>query len=100
MKELKEYLGKINLISEEYVKQKIENYMYIKYPYPYYEYKVVCDKTNNIDEKYMCINIYTKPQNTLNYTVNQIIIVKNKSKELRNSRKKKIKNLDDTRRKI
>lgn len=57
-----------------------------------YGYNITCDNSNNfrdIDNR-INIDIFLRENRSIEYTINNIIVVKNKIKELRLSRKEKI----------
>ena len=94
--ELEDYLedeinfDKLNLVNN--VTKILENY---RQHNQLYDYKVVCDNTNNFasDIDKIQIDVFVQPHRALGIIVNNIIINPNKARALRKLRKKKLENL-------
>jgi len=88
-----------NFIEYEYeiVKSHIDNILLKHHNnQELYDYKVICDNTNNYldTDEYLNIEIYIKPTKLSNILVNNMIITKDRGKFLRKNRKKKLENLN------
>lgn len=68
---------------QQNIQQKVDNYLYSNYNN--YDYKVVCDQTNNINEDFTFVDVYiTSPTPT--YTILNVTVVK-----IKEDKNKKIK---------
>jgi len=95
MEDLRKHLEDIELVTREQVKHDIETYL--KNNSTCSGIKVVCDNTNNLNDKFINVDVYYKEAWSTHYIVNNITIKRDKIKEVRKQRKKKLNTLYDSR---
>lgn len=98
MNSLRQYLNSIEIYDREFLIRETNNYLYTHIHGLHYN--IVCDETNNTPETiddFFIVDIYTQGYTDLFKMCDRLTIPRNKKKELRKLRKKKIITINDTR---